>query len=269
VNRRFLLALATVALLAASAGCLGYVTGGGEISNETLDAEPQSDYEWDTEADVRIEFRSGGTYLTVTDVTDREELRLYQETGYGIEEPLEFRAFRYRYANGTVINGSQFRERGGEIEQTPDEVWVRFGEEMADGQIAYAGDGSPRRFLARTYVDGSYEVVLPEGYTTEFWLFGHGSPRGYEVEETADGRERLVWEEVTSGAVVVQAYRERDLPIFVGILVIATGIGTAGYLYFKRQLEELRETRREMGLDVEEEDEADDFRDDGPPPGMR
>lgn len=266
VNRRFLLALSVVAVLAASAGCLGYVTGGGEISNETLDAEPPADYEWDTDADVRIEFQSGGTYLTVTDVTDREELRLYDETGYGIEEPLAFRAFRYRYANGTVINGSQFRERGGEIEQTPDEVWVRFDEGMTDGQIAYAGEGSPRRFLARTYVDGSYEVVLPPGYTTDFWLFGHGSPRGYDVE-TVDGRERLVWEEVTADAIVVQAYRERDLPIFVGILLIATAIGTAGFLYFRRQLEELRETRQEMGLDVEEE--TDDFDDDGPPPGMR
>lgn len=256
-----------VALLAASAGCLGYVTGGGEITNETLDADPPAAYEWDTDADVRIEFQADSTYLTVSNVSDREELRLYEETGYGIEEPLEFRAFRYRYANGTVINGSQFREQGGEIEQTPDEVWVRFGEDMTDGKIAYTSDGSPRRFLARTYVKGSYEVVLPPGYTTDFWLFGHGSPRGYDVE-TVDGRERLVWEEVTTELIVVQAYRERDLPIFVGIFIIATAIGIAGYLYFRRQLEELRETRQEMGLDVEEE-ETDDFGDDGPPPGMR
>ncbi|QHS15700.1 hypothetical protein GWK26_00255 [haloarchaeon 3A1-DGR] len=268
MNRRSILALATVALLAASAGCLGYVTGGGEIANETLDAEPPGEYPWNASTDARIDLRTDGTYLAVYNATGREEFRLYQETGYGTEDPLELRAFRYQYPNGTVINGSEFRARGGEIEQTTDEIWIRFDDGMEGGSIAYAGDGSPRRFIARTYVTGSYEVRLPEGYTTDLRPFGHASPRGYEAT-TVDGQERLVWEEVTTSVVVVQAYRRGDLPVFGAIAVVALAIGVAGYLYFRRQLEALRERRREMGLEDVESDLDDLDDDDGPPPGMR
>ncbi|SEH42485.1 hypothetical protein SAMN05192561_101910 [Halopenitus malekzadehii] len=268
MNRRFILALATVALLAASAGCLGYVTGGGEIANETLDAEPPGEYPWSASTDVRIDVRNDGTYLAVYNTTGHEEVRLFEETGYGTEDPLQPRAFRYRYANGTVINGSQFRARGGEIEQTTDEVWVRFDDGMTNGSIAYAGDGSPRRFITRTYITGSYTVQLPEGFTTGIRPFGHASPSGYEAT-SVDGRERLVWEEVTTSVVVVQAYRRGDLPVFGAIAVVAIVIGTAGYLYFRRQLTALRDRRREMGLEDVESDLEDLDDDDGPPPGMR
>jgi len=265
MNRRWILLLIAVVALVASAGCLGYVRGGGTMENATLDAEPTGEYVWDSDRDVYVDVGPDATYRAVHDVGGREEIELYAESGYGTKEPLELRAFRYRYANGTVINGSEFRARGGEIERTTEQLYVRFDDDMTGGRIAFSADGSPRRLILQTYVEGSYEVVLPEGYTTDFRLFGHVSPRGYEVT-TEDGRQHVVWEEVTADTVLVQAYRQRDFWIFTGIAIVAVGIAAGGLLYFRRQLETLRSRRQSLGLDVEEEHEDDR---EGPPPGRR
>jgi hypothetical protein len=49
-------------------------------------------------------------------------------------------------------------------------------------------------------------------------------------------------------------------------VVVFSLIGGGGLLYYRRQIEALREQREELGLDVETDD--DEF-DRGPPPGMR
>ncbi len=266
MTRRFALAVACVALLAVSAGCLGYVTGGGEVANETLDAEPPREYDFDTDRDAEFDLSADATYTVVYNVSERDPLRLYQDTVYGGDQPLEFRAFRYQYPDGTVINGSEFRARGGEVDRTPDETWIRLADDMEGGKIAFSGAGSPRRFTMLTYVQGSYAVTLPEGFTTSFPIVGHVSPRGYGVEEV-DGRDRITWDSVTSGSIVVQSYRERDLVVFAGILVVAVVVAVAGTAHFRRQLEELRERRMELGLGVYEDEEEgadDDDRKGGP-----
>ncbi len=259
MTRRFALAIACVAILAVTAGCLGYVTGGGEMANETLDAEPPREYSFDTDRDADFDLSTDGTYTVVYNVSNRERLRLYQDTVYGGDQPLSFEAFRYRTADGTVINGSEFRARGGEIEQTPDEVWIRFTDDMTDGQVAFSGSGSPRRFTSLAYVEGSHAVTLPEGFSTDIPIVGHVSPRDHDVE-VVDGRTRITWESVSS-SIVVQSYRERDILVFGVILLIATVVGTVGTLRFRRQLEELRQRRLDMGLGVYEEEDDDD------PPG--
>ncbi|MUW15584.1 hypothetical protein GJ633_13825, partial [Halorubrum sp. CBA1125] len=198
--------------------------------------------------------RRGTQYTAVYDVSGVEELRLYEQTPYAGDQPLEFEAFRYRTPDGEVLTGSEFRARGGEVERTPDETWVRFPDDVAGGKVAFSAAGSPRRFTTLTYVEGSYAVTLPPGFSTDFPIVGHVSPRDYEVE-TVDGRDRIVWEEVTSGAIVVQSYRETDLPIFGGILLLGIVAAVVGTAYFRRQLADLREKRREMGLGVYEDDE--------------
>lgn len=265
MNRRLLLVAVAVTGLVATAGCLGYVTGGGEIDDATLDREPSAEYNWDTDRDVYVEICTDATFLGVYDVSDADELRLYRETGYGTEEPLDLRAFRYQYPNGTVITGSEFRARGGEIEQTTDEVWVRFPAdgELSEGKIAFQASSTPKRFVLPVYVTGSHEVVLPPDREATFPVFGNVAPRGYEVEQRGD-RQHVVWEEVDGGSLLVQFYLERDLYIFAVIVLIATTIGLGGALYYKRKLERLREEREEMGLDVDGDDDSDD-----PPPGMR
>jgi hypothetical protein len=254
VNRRFTLAVAVVALLAVSAGCLTYVNDGGEVANETLDAEPPSEYEFDTDRDAAVNLSTGSRYTVVYDVAEVEELRLYRQTPYAGDQPLEFEAFRYRTADGEVLNGSEFRARGGEVDRTPDETWVRFPEGAGDGQVAFSAAGSPRRFTTLAYVDGSYAVTLPPGFSTDFPVVGHVAPRDYEIE-TVDGRDRITWESVEGGSVVVQSYRETDLIVFGVILAVALVAAIVGVAYFRRQLEELREQRREMGLGVYDDEE--------------
>jgi len=255
VNRRFALAVAAVALLAVSAGCLGYVTGGGEVANETLDADPPREYDFDTDRDAEIDLSTDSQYTVVYNVSEVDEIRLYDGTVYAGDQPLEFEAFRYQYPDGEVIDGSEFRARGGEVDRTPDETWVRFAEGMEGGKLAFTAAGSPRRFTTLTYVEGSYAVTIPPGFSTDVPIVGHVSPRSHEIE-TVDGRDRITWDSVTSGSVVVQSYRETDLLVFGVILVVATVAAGVGTVYFRRQLEELREARREMGLGVyEDEDE--------------
>jgi hypothetical protein len=254
VNKRFALAVAVVALLAVSAGCLNYVNDGGEIANETLDAEPPSGYEFDTDRDAAFNLSTGSQYTAVYNVSGVEELRLYRQTPYAGDQPLEFEAFRYRTADGEVLNGSEFRAAGGEVERTPDETWVRFPEGTGEGQVAFASAGSPRRFTTLAYVDGSYAVTLPPGFSTDFPVVGHVAPRDHEIE-TVDGRDRITWESVEGGSVVVQSYRETDLLVFGVILAIAIVAAIVGVAYFRRQLEALKEQRRELGLGVYDDDE--------------
>jgi hypothetical protein len=256
VNRRFALAVAAIALLAVSAGCLGYATGGGEVTNETLDAEPPREYDFDTERDAAFELSTDNRYTAVYAVDDREELRLYRQTPYQGDQPLEFEAFRYRYPDGEVVTGSEFRARGGEIERTTDETWIRFADDMAGGEVAFSGAGSPRRFSTRAYVEGSYAVTLPPGFSTEFPIVGHVSPGDHTVETVGD-RDRVVWDDVTSGSVVVQSYREGDLVVFGVILLIGAVAAVAGTLYFRRQLAALRQRRRDLGLGVYDDEDDD------------
>ncbi|WP_418286157.1 DUF5803 family protein [Halorubrum sp. DTA46] len=254
MNRRLLVATALVLLLVVSAGCLGYVTGGGEVANETLDADPPREYDFDTDRDADFDLATDGQYTVVYNVSEIDELRLYGGTVYAGDQPLEFEAFRYHYPSGEVIDGSEFRARGGEVDRTPDETWIRFADDMEAGKIAFTAAGSPRRFTSLTYVEGSYAVTLPEGFSTDVPLVGHVSPRDHEVV-TVNGRDRITWDSVTSGSIVVQSYRETDLLVFGVILVIAVAVAGVGTVYFRRQLEELQEKRREMGLGVYEDDD--------------
>ena len=151
-----------------------------------------------------------------------------------------------------MITGSEFRERGGEIERTTDETWVRFADDMRGGKAAISGEGSPRRFTTRAYVEGSYAVTLPSGFSTDFPLVGHVSPRDHAVETVGD-RDRIVWDEVASGAVVVQSYREGDLLVFGVILLIGAVAAVVGTAYFRRQLTALRDRRRDLGLGVDDD----------------
>jgi len=119
VNRRFALALAVVALLVVSAGCLTYINDGGEVANETLDAEPPQAYDFATDRDTAINLSTGTRYTAVYNVSGVDEIRFYRQTPYTGDQPFEFEAFRYQYPDGEVVNGSEFRARGGEIDRTP------------------------------------------------------------------------------------------------------------------------------------------------------
>jgi len=252
MNRRLGLAVGLVALLAVSAGCLGYITGGGEVSDEQLDREPTEPYDWETDRDGRLTLHTADEVQAVYQVNASQELRLYRPAGLGREEPLEISAVRFRYAdNGTVISGTEIRQRG-EVDQTTDEVDLTVPD--AEGQLAVSAPATPRRLTLPAYVEGTYEVVLPPDYRMDFFLFSNAVPRGAETE-VVDNRVHVRWDEVTSGPILVQYYLERDLYVFGGAVVLLSMIAVGGLYYYRRQIDRLHEVRVRMGLDTEEDDE--------------
>ena len=259
MNRRHLLAAGCLALLALTAGCFGP----GAISSEQLDREPAEPYQWDTERDVHIAVQTNSAFRAVYNVSGSgESIELFRRDGFGGRNPLDVRAVRYRYPNGTVITGSELEARGGGIDRSRETVTVTFpGDE--GGKLAFTAGATPKRFSLPVFVEGSYEVVLPPNRRVDIPVFGSVSPRG-STAEVVDGQTHIRWEEVTSRGVTVQYYLQRDIPIFGAIAAVSLVIGLGGAYYYKRQIDQLREMREEMGLDVDVEEQ-----DDGPPPGMR
>jgi hypothetical protein len=259
MNRRHLLAAGCLALLALTAGCFGP----GAISSEQLDQDPAEPYQWDTDRDVHIAVQTNSAFRAVYNVSGSgESIELFRRDGFGGRNPLDVRAVRYRYPNGTVITGSELEARGGGIDRSRETVTVTFpGDE--GGKLAFTAGATPKRFSLPVFVEGSYEVVLPPNRRVDIPVFGSVSPRG-STAEVVDGQTHIRWEEVTSRGVTVQYYLQRDIPIFGAIAAVSLVIGLGGAYYYKRQIDQLREMREEMGLDVDVEEQ-----DDGPPPGMR
>lgn len=249
MNRRLGLAIIAVLALAVTGGCLGYITGGGEINAATLDAEPADPYDWNTSRNATLTLDTGSELQAVYNVSADQRLRLYQPTSPGQEGPLDISAVRFRYANGTVINGTTLQARG-EVDQTPDEVFVTA---PADGKLAFTASATPRRLTLPVYVEGSYEVILPPGSRMDFFLFSNAVPPGAEIE-LVDNRVHVTWPEITTGSIMVQYYQRQDLTIFSIAVAVLAAIAVGGLYYYRRQIDRLHEVRVEMGLDEDEED---------------
>ncbi|ELZ14657.1 hypothetical protein C478_07000 [Natrinema thermotolerans DSM 11552] len=253
MNRRLLFAMVAVALLTMGAGCSAF---SGGISDDQLDQDAEYDDLRDSDADVAIEIEGGnvisnGEFRAVYDLEDTDELSLYRSSLYQ-DDPLDISAVRYWYPNGTEVNGSDL-----EIEQGQSETTVQVPN--GNGTLAFSGDAGRKTFQLPAYVDGSYEVTVPENHRTSNFFFGDVSPNGYE-REVVDDRERLVWDEVDS-PISLRYYLTRDIPLFLGLIGVTALLGGIGIAYYYRQIRRLREQREEFGLDVDTEDESDD----GPP----
>jgi hypothetical protein len=257
MRRRRVLAVVAVAVLALTAGCAG-VFGGG-IPDEQLDETPSEPYDWNTTRDVTITVL-GGSYQAVYDLNNTTRLELFQR-GLGNDNPLSIRSVRYRYPNGTQVNGSA---PAVEVSQEGSNTVVELPN--GSGMLAYTADAGGKEFGTPSFVDGSYEVVLPPGHRVSSFLFGGVDPGGFETSVDDRDRLRITWEEVT-GDVYVRFYLVRDVLIFRGLLVALVVVAAGGVLYYYRQIRKLEEKREEMGLDVDTD--ADDDFGGGPPPGMR
>lgn len=251
MNRREFLAAGAVAGSTAIAGCAGF---GSVTSEEGLNED--AGYDWDTDANATIAI-GDGEYQAVYTIEDESTIRLYESTRYGDDRPIDVRAVQFRYPDGTVVGMDEI-----EVEETRSEVYVHLPAE--NGQLAFTSDSQPNNFASETFVDGSYEVILPPGYRVDNFVLGTVRPGGYESELVGD-QVHLRWDEMEADAVSVRYYLERDVYLFAGLIVIASiGAAIAGsYVY--RQIQELRRQREEAGLDVDIEDDDQD----GPPPGMR
>lgn len=260
-------ALIAVALLAVTAGCAGGFTG--SISDEQLAEEPTEPYRFDADTDVSIVVTEEARFRAVYAVpTNRSEMELYRRDGFGGTNPIPVSAVRYQYPNGTVINGTEFDEHGGSIEQTNDAVVVTFphdDDNWADNDtavLAFTSESTPKRFSLPTFREGSYELLLPPNRSIDFFLFGNVVPNGYNATEV-DNRTHIRWDDVTSRSIIVRFYLERDLLVFGGLFGVFGVVALVGVVYYRRQIERLRR-RREM---VDVESDGDNSRK-GPPPGM-
>lgn len=252
-RRRRLLAAVALAALAATAGCSLF--GSQPVPDERL-GRPV-DYDWDTTANVTVNVTTDGEYHAVFNVSNRSTLELYRTDSLGTEHPLQVSGVRYRHANGTVVNGTDLavtRTRSRAVVELP----------PGPGQLGVTAPSRQKQFVMRTFVGGSYEVVLPPGRRTGRFLFGSVSPGGYETHREGD-RVHLVWDDVTARTVSVRYYLPRDLAIFLGASAVLALVAVGGVAYFLLQIRRLAERREEMGLDVDVHD--DEFGRD-PPPGM-
>ncbi|USZ68228.1 DUF5803 family protein [Halorussus salilacus] len=258
MNRRLLLGFAALALLALGAGCTG-LFGPDEFSDDQLSQE--ADYDWNTTADVTVNITSD-EYRAVYNVSNRSAVETYQRESLGGESPVEVSAVQFRYPNGTVATAEEF-----EVVKQDDRTVIRPPAE--DGKLAYTAPHRGKSFSMPVTVEGSYEVVLPEGMRVGNFLLSQVRPGEHTTEGpdgTADGRVHIHWEEVTADTVVVRYYLARDLTIFAGIIGGAALVALVGLAYFRLQIRNLEREREELGLNV---DTSDDEFDDGPPPGMR
>lgn len=263
-RRNRLLALVALVCLVGLSGCLG-LFGGGGIPDDRLDQTPAGgDYAWNQSVDAHITVFQNATFEAVYRVNDTE-LTLYRPDGLGGRNPLDVRAVRYRYPNGTVINGTTLADRGG-IDRNRDEVTITLPGNLEGDRLAFTAGSTPKRFTLPTYVDGSYEVVLPPDRRIGLPVFGQASPGGYRTEIDDADRTHVIWDganEVTADAVTVQFYQPGDLRLLGALAAVAGAVAVGGLLYYRRQIRDLRELREEHGLDVDTDDDGRD-----PPPGM-
>ena len=249
MNRRLLLAVGVVLVLVGLSGCLGF---GGTTSEAGLHED--ATYDWETGADVTIDL-DGGSYTAVLRLDGHDEIRLYQRTRYGTEHPISVRGVQFQYPNGTVVNASEI-----DVRETRNSVYVTPPSD--EGALAFTGSKQSKRFNVPVFVEGSWEVIVPEDHRVDNVVLATVRPGGYETE-MVDDRVHITWSDLDSRTVRVDYYLARDLYLFGGLVAGAAIAGAIGIGYVYRQIHQLRREREELGLDFEIDDE------DGPPPGRR
>lgn len=261
MSRRRLALLALAGLLLLS-GCLGGI-GGGPADPDRLDQAPDEPYDWAASSDVSITVGADTNYQAVYDRSAfNESIRLAEPGFLGTDTPVTISSLRYRYPNGTVINGSAFEDHGGSVGTADNALVIEPPGE--DGKLAYAGEGTPKQFAHPIAVEGAtYTLTLPEDRETSVPLFGRIVPAPDE-QTVVDDRLTITWGDISGETLVVRYYLPRDVQIFGGLLIGALGVAVLGGTYYWRKIQELRERREEMGFDIDiERDDGD-----GPPPGM-
>jgi len=284
MNRRLALGLLGFALLLATAGC-STILGPGEASPSDLAADQS--YAWNESADAYLDVQAEnvtGVYQVAARTTGNLEasdptIELYTRDTLGTEQPETVRAVTFRYPNGTLV---EFQTLDGEAvsvvtypngttERAPDLMSVDRTRQRTvihlpaneTGQLGVTTPKNGKSVTTPTYVEGSYEMVLPERAEVGVPLLAKVRP-GAERTEQTDDRVHIFWSELSAPTLSVRYYLDRDLLLFGGLAAGATAIGLAGAGYYVLQLRETRRKREEVGLDVDTED--DDSR--RPPPGM-
>lgn len=250
MNSRVLLAIGCAIFLVGLAGCTSF----GDVTSEAALLEERT-YDWETEADATIDL-GGSEYEAVFTIENRSAIRIASQTRYGTEDPIAIRSVQFRYPNDTVVNATEIG-----VSETRSAVTLDLPAE--NGQLAYTASKRSKQFSTPVLVEGSWEVIVPEGHRVDNMILSTVRPGGYDTEVVND-RVHITWASVTSSSITVEYYLARDLYLFAGLIVVAVIAGSIGIAYVYRQIQELRRQREEMGLDVDVDDEFGKR----PPPGM-
>lgn len=287
MRRRGLATLALV-LLAATSGCTA-IFGPADIEETALAEEPRPDYQWEEDVDAYLHLNRNN-YTAVYDVGsrtsgDRSEedptFGIYERDALGREDPVEISALQFRYPNGTILryqetdDGAEVVRIGpnGSTSPAPDALAVDTTRTRTvvslpaneTGKLAFTAPRNGKSLSTPTFVEGSYEMVIPERGEVGIPLLAQIRPPASQTTTDAQDRVHIHWENVDSRNLAVRYYLDRDLLIFSGMLVLLTTVGIIGSAYYLMQIRETKKRREEVGLDV---DVTDDDRE-GPPPGMR
>ena len=233
--------------------------GPGEPDPEKLNES--AEYEWNEDHNASIVVEEN-QFRAVYNVGNASELRTYRQDALGQESHLEVSAVQYRYPNGTIIRANDSRLS---VSQTRDRTILDVPNESG-GRVAFSAPRQGKQLALPVFVGGKTELTLPPGARVGVPLLSKVSPPTDDRSVT-NNRMTLFYENVTAQNMNVRYYLQRDLWIFGSILGGAIVIGTGGALYYLRQIKKLKRRREETAIDIDTDD--DDFRDDGPPPGMR
>ena len=281
---RRVLGVAMLAGLLALSGC-STLLGGGSVNEGALAADPGVEYQWDTDADARIElYRNNYTAVyrvgnrTTGSLEESYSMELYNRDALGTDQPLTPESLQLRYDNGTIL---RFVE--GEGDEGANLVMVKNGTRTDvddslltvnqtrrrtqvflpvndSAQLAFVGPKNGKSVSTPQFVSGQYEMRLTEGARVGLPILSQVRPGGSSTE-MVDGRVEVTWEDVQNAqGISVRYYLERDLLLFGGLAGIGLLAGIAGGIYYYLGIRETVRRREEVGLDVDTGD------DDGPGP---
>jgi len=252
-GRRFAI-LAGLVALTLLAGCFGP----SEIPDEQL--SESANYTWDQDAAAAYSL-DRSTYAAVFNVTNRTTVAVHSRDALGVESSIGISALQYRFRNGTIVNATHPG-----LNATRSQDRTRIALPTRNGSVAFTAARSGKQFGVPVAVAGAQAITLPPGARVGVPLLSQVSPGNYTTS-VSDGRMTVRWANQTGGTIRVQYYLQRDLLLFSVILLGGLAIGLGGAIYYLRQIRQLESQREAIGLDVDQED--DDPRDRGPPPGMR
>lgn len=236
--RRRLLAVGLLALLAATAGCMGPF-GDGEVDRAAL--EQDETYDWNTSANTTLTVEQDGV-LAVYTVENRSTIEAYSFRRFNNEQPVDPVAVQFRYPNGTIVGPEAMafsRANSRTVVELP----------ASEGQVAMTLPKAGKRVRVPVVTEGSHEVVLPPNAHARYYLIGRVVPSPDEQVEAADGRVHLRWDDIARDSLLVRYYLERDLVIFTALFALAGSLLVGGLVFFWLQLRTLRERREQVALD--------------------
>lgn len=252
---RQVVAIGLLVLLSAGAGCTG--TGMFGLGGQDQSADPSKiQYDWNTSADVTLNL-SADQYRSVYSL-NQSQLKVYTHGTLGIKEPLDMRALKYRYPNGTVITLDEDTSDSFFVEEAAKQTVIHVPK--SGGKVAFITGKSTRSITVPVFIETgkngtSYEVIIPPDTGVSVPLLSSVRPGGYETK-TINNRVHITWDSVESSSVSVRYYLQRDLLIFGSIAAVLTVAGLLGAGYYAVQIRRLTQLRKKVGLDMETNDDG-------------